>query len=280
MDAAAWNLLEPDEKYAARVRAVARTRTATPVLSHWSAAVLHGLPIVGRWPEEVHTTEPSRGGRTRAGVVRHSKRLGEGDVVEFDGMLLTSVARTVLDIATVASRNVAIAMADRAIHVDRFQQHAPLTSRAELLRVWEASLPFRGHVRALDVIEFAEERAESPLESVSRVTMSIIGCPPPQLQVPYYDADGLIGEPDFSWKDHGLVGEADGEGKYRDERLRHGRSAEEVVIDEKLREDRLRAIDLTVCRWGWDVALDPGKLAKRLSSRGLPIGIQPRKRAR
>ena len=280
MDATDWAALDDDEKYAARVRAIALTRTHRPVLSHWSAAVIHGLPVVGNWPTDVHSTAPMAGGRSRAGVVRHAKRLDEADVVEVDGLQLTSVARTVIDMATIASRGCAIAMADRALLVDRFSRRDPLTTRDELLATWNRMLPFRGHMRALEVIEFAEDRSESVLESVSRVTMRVIGCPPPRLQIPFYDSDGFIAEPDFSWEKFGIVGEADGEAKYRDARLRGGRSAEQVVIDEKNREDRLRARGFTVCRWGWKVATDPELLRARLSTAGLPVGIPSRRTRR
>src|SRR5690606_23830406 len=104
-------------------------------------------------------------------IAQHNRFLEDDEVVEIDGMLATSVARTVLDIATVASRFTAVAMADRALYVDRFRRDEPLTTKDELCALWEGSLPFRGHVRSRDVIEFAETLAESPLESVSRVTM-------------------------------------------------------------------------------------------------------------
>ena len=55
-------------------------------------------------------------------------------------------------------------------------------------------------------------------------------------------------------------------------RLRGGRSAERVVLDEKIREDRLRALGLRVVRWRWPAATTPGALATALSAAGLPLG--------
>lgn len=274
MSAESWAALDPDARYAARVRAIALTRRYRPVLSHWSAAVLHGLPVVGPWPDAVHVTRSGTTARFRTHIAQRNRDLDADDITEIDGMLVTSVVRTVLDMATVASRFTAVAMADRALLVDRFQRREPLATRDELLACWERMLPFRGHIRSRDVIEFADTRAESPLESVSRVTMQQIGCPPPELQVAHYDAAGFIGETDFAWPEFGVVGEADGEGKYLDPDLRGGRSADEVVREEKIREDRLRALDLKVRRWGWDVARDPAQLRARLSSAGLPTGIR------
>jgi hypothetical protein len=245
------------------------------VLSHWSAAALHGLPILGGWPEHVHITvgQPS-GGRSRNGVVKHSLRLDEEDVVEIDGLLVTSVSRTVIDLASSAKFRDAVVAADHALRVDRFGRKPPMTVQAELWGAWERRMPFSGHARARAVIEFAETQAGSPLETVSRVTMKEIGCPRPLLQTSYFDGEGFIGDVDFDWPEFRVVGEADGESKYLDESLRSGRTTEQVVLDEKVREDRLRALPRGVARWPWRVAMDPSALRARLARAGLPTGIR------
>src|SRR5690606_33453387 len=144
-----------------------------------------------------------------------------------------------------------------------------LSTKDELWAMWSGRIPFAGHARAREVIEFAEPGAGSPLETVSRVTMREIGCPRPLLQSAYYDEQGLIGYVDFDWPAQKVVGEADGEGKYLDGALRSGRTAEQVVLAEKLREDRLRAIPRSVARWPWQVAVDARRLRSRLERAGL-----------
>lgn len=269
-----WTRLDATGRYLARVRAVANTRRNRPVLSHWSAAVVHGLPIVGVWPPEVHTTiGRAGGGRSRNGVVAHGRLLADGEVVEVSGMLVTSVGRTVLDIAAAGTFMVAVTMADRALHVDRFGRRPPLTTKRELLEMWESSKPHRGFVRAKSVLDFAETRADSPLESVSRVNMRVIGCPRPVLQSSFSDYLGFIGETDFDWPDYSFLGEADGDQKYLDPAYRNGRTAEEVVRDEKVREDRLRALRRGFTRWGWSVAMHPAALRAHLLNAGLPMGM-------
>ncbi|MHB1330333.1 MAG: hypothetical protein ACYC2K_19205 [Gemmatimonadales bacterium] len=275
LPAAEWAALDSREKYLARIRAVAETRRSRPVLSHWSAAAMHDLPILGEWPRSVHTTvSPTSGGRSRNGVVKHSLRLGDGDVVELDGLLVTSVARTVIDLAATTSFLAAVTVADHSLHEDRFGRIPPLTTKTELWRLWEARLPFGGHARAKAVIDFGESRADSPLESVSRVNMQLIGCPRPILQDRFSDYLGFIGETDFHWPHFGLVGEADGDRKYLDEAYRSGRTVEQVMIDEKVREDRLRALPLGVSRWRWKTAVNPAALRAKLSDAGLPMGIR------
>lgn len=269
----AWAPLDARERYVALVRAVGRTRRFRPVISHWSAAAVHGLPITGPWPSVVHTiVGPTAGGRSRGGVVKHSLRLEDADVVELDGLLVTSVVRTVLDIASVGNFMTAVTMADRAIHVDRFGRRPPLCTKDELRDAWERSLPFRAFARSREVIAFAETNADSPLESVSRVTMRVIGCPRPRLQTPYYDHAGFIGDADFDWPDYRMIGEADGDIKYLDPMFRNGRTAEQVVLDEKIREDRFRALPRTVTRWRWRIAVRSDLLRAHLTAAGLPMG--------
>jgi hypothetical protein len=267
-----WTMLDDREKYLTLIRAVTATRRFRPVLSHFSAAAIHGLPMVGAWPSTVHTiVGPTAGGRSRNRVVKHSLRLDDADVVEVDGFFVTSVARTVVDVAALASPLVAVTMADRALHVDRRGRNLPMTTKADLFDVWERSLPARAHARTKEVIEFSTELADSPLESVSRVNMRVIGCPRPLLQSRFSDYRGLIGETDFNWPSFGLIGEADGDIKYLDELYRGGRTAEQVLRDERIRENRLRALKLEMTRWEWGTAIRPAALRAHLQNAGLPI---------
>ena len=94
--------------------------------------------------------------------------------------------------------------------------------------------------------------------------------PQPELQRSFADPRGRIGYCDFAWPEFRIIGEADGDAKYLDPALRGGRSAERVVLDEKIREDRLRALGWTVVRWRWPDARDGRRLVAALSAAGLP----------
>ena len=270
-----WRALSPEDRYIARIAAVTSTTRNKPVYSHLSAAALWGLPSITGWPSEVHiTVNPSTGTRSRNQVVRHAAALRDEDVVDCGDYHLTSVARTLLDIASSCRFLDAVVMVDRALLVDRYGRRPAMVTREELEEAWERARPLRAHSRTRAVFSFAESRAESPLESVSRVNMRAIGVPRPRLQVPYYDAKGFIGEPDFSWEEFGLIGEADGDVKYTNPELRSGRTAEQVIIDEKVREDRFRALPRGVARWRWNVAISPSALRRRLVDAGLPTGLK------
>lgn len=274
MDRAIWEALDARNRYLARIHAVAETRRAQPVISHWSAAAIHDLPVVGAWPKLVHViVPPTTGGRSRNGVVKHALRLQDIDIVEIDGMLVTSLPRTIVDVAGSSSPFSAISMIDRALHIDRHGKHPPLVQRHKLLATRESMLPFRGHARSLDLIEFAETAAGSPLESASRYSMRTIGCPRPRLQMSFFDDDGFIGDTDFDWPDFGHIGEADGAQKYFDPEYMAGRSPKQVLLDEKNREDRLRAVSRGFTRWGWATATNPRALRQLLLTAGLPMGV-------
>lgn len=268
-----WEASDARGRYLLRIRAVAETRRVPPVLSHWSAAAIHNLPVVGQWPAQVHLmVGKTSGGRSRNGVVKHNIRLDDRDVVVIDGMRVTSLARTIIDVTSLNHSLSAIAMVDRVLHFDVRSRTPALLRRAQLLHTWESMLPFRGHARSRDLIEFGETAAATPIESVSRFHMRLIGCPRPRLQTPFFDRQGFIGEPDFDWPDFAHIGESDGDLKYLDPDYRGGRTADQVVRDEKVREDRLRAVSRGFTRWRWAVALNPRALRDLLEDAGRPMG--------
>jgi hypothetical protein len=97
----------------------------------------------------------------------------------------------------------------------------------------------------------------------------VLGLPVPILQQAFYDAAGLIGYVDFWWPEFGLIGEFDGNGKYLRDELLDGRTTSEIIMEEKRRENRLRALGPRVTRWGWDTAVSLPTLAQHLAEAGL-----------
>jgi hypothetical protein len=271
-DAVQWGSLDRRARYIARVEAIARTRLRRPVVSHWSAAALHGLPVVSQKLDAVHITAPeASGGRSYPGVTMHCVPLCDEEVVEVNGLLVTSLARTLIDIAASATAVSSVPALDHALHLDRGNQKPPLLTKAELWDAHSRRMPFVGHARARTAIEFAVATSDSPLESVSRVNMREIGFPVPELQHRFDDHRGLIGFSEFYWPEYRLVGEADGQSKYTDPKYRRGRSLEQVLLDEKERADRIRALGETVSRWGWSTAINPRALRAHLLAAGLPL---------
>jgi hypothetical protein len=270
--AAAWAGLDRDQRYALKVRAAALSRRGAIPLSHQSAAVMWQLPLLTPWPDDVHfVTERSGGGRSDPGIRKHAVGFDDRDVEFLDGVLVTSVARTVIELATVVDLRSAVAAADRALAVDRTGRTPPLTDRATLVETWERMLPFRGSVRARTVIDFASPLSGSPDESGSRVTIALAGFPEPFLQQRFV-IDGRDVFTDFFWLARRGAGESDGRKKYFDTAMLAGRTPAEVVYEEKLREDAIRRQVNGFVRWDHATGMSVPRLTARLAVLGLEPG--------
>jgi hypothetical protein len=73
----------------------------------------------------------------------------------------------------------------------------------------------------------------------------------------------VIARADFGWPKLRTVGEFDGRAKYG-RRLPGDRNPADAVYEEKLREDRLRALGFTDIRWSWSDLEDFAPTAARL----------------
>jgi hypothetical protein len=271
-----WGALTPTERYRAFVAAISQSFDRRPVLSHYSAAALWGLPTIGAWPKEVHILVPhASGGRSDPGIRRHAVGVPEADVVDIDGFLVTTLARTVVDLATTAPVMAAIAAADAALWTPRSEGAGPMLTKEELWQTW-ASREFRGKRRAQHLIEFAADGAESAMESASRVNIALAGFPQPVLQhrlvVDDHDYWG-----DFYWPQADAWGEVDGRIKYLDPDNPDAAAAAEAVYREKLREDAIRRRVRRFTRWDSGVAMSRSRLRQRLTEMGLePRNHEPR----
>jgi hypothetical protein len=263
-DAGQFAGLAPAERHLVQLRALDSVSAQRPVFSHWSAVVLHGLPFLVDRTAQVHTSVPLAGQRGIRGVHAHLFELGDEDVVERFGLLCTGLARTVVDVAGLAPFDEGVVVADAALR-------GGLVGSSEALRAaFDRAKPRRAAMRIGSVLDFADARSESPGESLSRVTMRRLGLPAPELQHPFYDADGLAGRVDFWFPRVRAAGEMDGRQKYLDPAM-NGGDAAHVVYAEKLREDRIRALGVVVVRWGWAEARSAASLGRRLAA----VGVLP-----
>jgi very-short-patch-repair endonuclease len=205
------------------------------VVSHQSAAALHGLPWAtsADRPGDVVVTSASHG-RIATGIHR---RLGEVPRVDLDlveGVPCTGVARTALDLSRRRPLNQSLVVLDAA---------CARVGRPALWAAYDRLVWVRDR-RALHVaITRADPRSESPLESSSRGFMLRSRLPEPELQVWIVDRSLRRHRVDFLWRDRMVVGEADGWGKYADL---------DVLREEKRREDALRDLGFVVVRWTSD----------------------------
>jgi hypothetical protein len=94
--------------------------------------------------------------------------------------------------------------------------HAKLVTIAEL-RAYVAEHPrARGIARLRRVVELAEPKAESPMETRLRMLLLLAGLPRPEVQVSIHDDQGNpLGRPDLLYRAQRLAIEYDG-GTHRD----------------------------------------------------------------
>jgi predicted transcriptional regulator of viral defense system len=116
------------------------------VVSHHSAAVLHGLPVWLTATTQVHVTRLGDG-QVRKLLHVNPAPLREEEIVVVDGIALTSVARTVLDLARTRSMEQAVAAADWALRAGLPPEL--LTEGLSQMRRWRESAPPGGWSRSL-----------------------------------------------------------------------------------------------------------------------------------
>ncbi|MFJ3384261.1 MULTISPECIES: hypothetical protein [unclassified Curtobacterium] len=267
-DAAAWAVLRAEERHRLLARAVIDRIPTGHHVSHLSAAALTGVPFLGRWPERVHLTSTGQDRRTtNATFVVHADfdPVSDGRLrFHVDGLVMTDPTRTAIDLAMTLPFRDAVVALDHLLRIgaDRDAVSAGLDRRST-----------RGRRRARRSLAFADPMSDSAGESVARVRLDEYGTPTPVLQHRFTESGMPDIVVDFWFPEHGVVIEFDGEAKYRDPAMRGGRSAEQVALDEKYREDRLRAMPgvRTVVRLRWADLWDELAFRAKLRRAALPM---------
>lgn len=258
-----------DRWEAARLRARQLHEDGVPaVVSGASAAWLWDVPIVGASPDATAMVPsvivpPESGVRdgVRHGVRTLHSRLDAEDVARSPaGDLVTSPLRTALDVVRhlrlpVTGAACALALAQRrhvaspphgiGIIPERDTGRALEDSqfRADLARLIIEALqrcPRRGHAWVLNALDLADPRVETVLEAVSWVRIALAGMPPPIPQAWIRGASGAWYRVDFWWEEFNVVGEADGEVKYRSSR---------DIMEEKKRHADIESAGPRIVRW-------------------------------
>lgn len=273
VESRAWSAWFADERHIARALAVhARAAGRRPVFSHLTAAALLGVHGYRLDHEPVHLVVRRRGSAgAAAGVVRHLAAPRPDEIVEIAGLRCTSLPRTLLDIARAASAEQAVIGLDSGLRLltgaDAARQHAFRERAAAQLRELAGH---RGVHRALRRIAFADHRADSPPESLSRLQLDRIGYRV-DIQVPVASPRGGCYSVDFEFIGLGLFGEVDGDVKYTDAAMRGSRTAEQVVLDEKHREDWIRGTTgKRLIRWGFAASRTVSAMTSQLRAFGVP----------
>ncbi|TFC05653.1 hypothetical protein E3O42_03685 [Cryobacterium adonitolivorans] len=196
---------------------------------------------------------------------------------------MTSLARTLVDVATTSTLLAGVTMVDHALRVEQARVERelkqarrghipgrPALSKEDLYLELAVVNPRTGRMRAEQAIAFANPLAANPGETLSRVRIFQLGFAAPELQVCFPDILGGDAWVDFFWRRVRKIGEFDGFLKYGTGPVLGDRDPSAVVWREKQREDALRARVSSFDRWGWDLALSPTRFHGFLTERGVP----------
>lgn len=210
-----------------------------------SAALVWGLPVsaIPNEPELIRPPGRSRpsGTRVRFGL------LAEQDVVRHEGIWVTSLVRSAVDIALDLPIPESLITLDAALRrgIRRQDLREHLDRRGSVRHVR----------RARFAIDWADPHVESPLESRCRGELLIDKIPPPECNLPLR-LDGREIRPDLLWLALGIAIEVDGQGKYDEP---------DVLWREKLRQEWMESdLDLIVLRFTHaEIVGDPRCCARR-----------------
>lgn len=172
-----------------RAAALSLVTPRTAVVTDRTAAWLLGVDVLA--PGDHLSVPPlsvfQSPGNTR---VRHSickggeRTFRPGDIMEIDGVLVTSPLRTALDLGRLLRRDHAIGALDGLLRLGAFE-HQELLDQVERFRRQ------RGVVQLRELAPLADARSESPAESVLRLRwLDAPNLPLPEPQIGILDARG------------------------------------------------------------------------------------------
>lgn len=146
----------------------------------------------------LHILDPGVRIRPTAELMVH-QRLGAPLRVVGD-RLATAPAWTAVEMARTLRRPRALAMLDAALG-------SGLCTVADLASAVAEQKGRRGIVKVRDLLQHADGRAESPMESEARLVFIDGGLPMPELQFEIIDRQGKLWRVDFAWPAFGVVAE-------------------------------------------------------------------------
>lgn len=254
-----WSALAPWRRHRALSQAAARV-TPDAILSHASLAAVLELPHPAYPPALVAMTLLDDGRTSRADDWRRFHRgTTPPEHIEIrGGRPRLTVTRTVVDCGRQLHGRDALAVSDGALRSGQATLDGLLEMRGQQRR-WP------GIVRMNEVLLRTDWRRENWLESASAWSIAQWGLPDPTPQVDVFSRDGeFLGRVDKLWPELGVVGEADGMGKY----VLAGTTEEAVCASleaESVRQKGLEREGLTLARWTTAEAISGDAIRARVA---------------
>jgi hypothetical protein len=214
------------------------------VRSHESAGLVLGMGLLLPHPCLTHVTRPTvHGSRHEFGVKHHVAPFLATDVVDVDATRCLGLARTAADIAREHGHPYGVVAFDAALRAA-----VPLSELREVLDTMRSWPRIR---KARAELELADAGAANVGETLARMFVIELGHGRPETQFGLTDGDREV------WADlrlHRHIIEFDGRVKYRSEAAGGvaTKAAEDVLWDEKGRQDFITGFKLGMSRVVWD----------------------------
>lgn len=234
-----------------------------------TAAAIHGLRISYPLLQQIHASSPTSG-RIQANQLVQRHFINTSEACEVNGLRVTTLERTALDCLRTLDFADALAVGDAAaakLGWDDEQLFCYLKYTGKGLT---------GIRKALDVAKYVDARSESGGESIARAAMIELGYVIPKLQVwvenPLdaahpFRVDGMWILSDGTV----VIFEMDGNEKRENPEMTGGRSATEVLADERQRESLLSVTGARVLRLSYADVCNRTELSRRLNAFGVPL---------
>lgn len=251
--------------HTAKAELIAESAHPDDVLSHSTAALLHGLPIKAV-PEAVEMINPNL---SRAGATfrRRYRQIGESEIDDWRGFAITNPVRTAVDLAADESIEYGTAVLDAILREAPLQREQLLAQAHEIAEAYGRRA---GCARVRSALSFANGLAESYGESVCMVKLRMLGIDNLEQQVEIFDEDGIfVARVDGLVRDKRIIIEFDGAVKYLSTADGGFNGEGDQLLREKEREHQLHRLGYTVVRIMWNDLLGLDRLRARLKALGI-----------
>ena len=189
-----------------QITAAAKPHPPAEVFSHISAALMHSLPIAYPVTHQVEVVRPGDNRRFEAINVR-GNRIPRVHRTVIGGVEVTTLERTIIDVARSYNLDISVAMLDDALH-------RGLTTEAKVLETLAQCLEKRNITKVRSAIDLGDARRESPAEAIAAVRFFQHGITGMEPQITFR-AESLLSDVrvDFCHRQARLIVDIDGLGK-------------------------------------------------------------------
>jgi hypothetical protein len=202
-------------------------------ISHLTAAVLLGLWLPSWFQDcrELHLSKPKSLPQVRrAGVTGHTVLAFDDEIMDWQGIRLSTPARTWLDLARLVPLEDLVAIGDQLVRQPRpelEQRSEPWATMQELRMMISRHPKMQGIVKARTAVDMIRAGADSAPETFLRLALTEAGLPDPELQIRVVPGDLYSPAADLGYRKqriaiqydggHHLTREQQSRDNYRDE---------------------------------------------------------------